>query len=288
MNMQDDQAEVLLLATQPYELLIRYQPVFEMITRKFARNGYYPFGDCSEMLQLVNEKICMHIWRISGRFDGRVLVRTYLSAICRNIIREHIRSSRHRVDLLRQNVAGESCFQLPVYAGIIFREEFKRLDKILFLMGPSRNKMLLTMKVVYRIPVSMGDFLAFDPEARDFVSESMIEILNRDAGLKDKDVYRLIMPLFSRGENQISHPDTIRKWFNYKTMDIIRLMNGSPPRASYAYDTLQILVEKYFASVSSGEYVPLYESLSDVLIKKLTVPDTLPLRDLFTYGEQKR
>ncbi len=256
--MQDDELDLLLLKTKPYDLLIRHQTLFSLITRKYARAGYFPFQDCNEMLQVVNEKFCLHIGRIASQYNGQVLVRTYLSAICRNIIKEYLRSMRRRSLLLRDHMVCEPDFQVPLYARLVILDEFNRLDKIMILMGHKKHKVMLMLKLLYRIKIGWSDLLSYREDARDYISEEVMDRLNCDPNLKDKDIYTLIFPLFATGEGKISHPDTLRKWFNYKTCELIRLLNGSPPRAAYCSDTLQILLEKYCLQVSEGNYIPLY------------------------------
>ena len=259
--MQDDQLDVLLLKNSPYDLLLKYQPLFEMISRKYALAGYFPLEDCMEMVQIVNERFCLHIGKITRQFSGQVLVKTYLSAICRNVIKEYIRSLRRRDELLRCHMVCEPEYQVPVYARLIMIDEFSRFDKILMLMGLKRYKLLLMMKLLYRIRVDRTDLEAYRKDAMDYISDEIINQFNTNPRLKDKDVYAMIFPLFATGEGKVSHPDTLRKWFNYKSSEIIRLLNGNPPRAAYCFDTLQILVERYFTEISAGHYASRFKDV---------------------------
>ncbi|HRZ42669.1 MAG TPA: hypothetical protein P5228_08200 [Bacteroidales bacterium] len=262
--MQDDQLDVLLLRDRPYDLLLKYQPLFELIARKYARAGYFPFEDCREMVQIINERFCLHIGKITRQFSGNVLVKTYLSAICRNVIKEYIRSLHRRDELMRCHMVCEPEYQVPVYARLVMLDEFSRFDKILILMGHKRHKLLLLMKLLYRIRLERTDLEAYRKDAMDYISEQILNQLNTDTRLKDKDVYSLIFPLFAIGEGKVSHPDTLRKWFNYKSAEVIRLLNGNPPRAAYCCDTLQILVERYFTEVYAGNYVPDFKGVDSI------------------------
>lgn len=258
--MQDDQLDVLLLRNSPYDLLLKYQPLFELIARKYARAGYFPFEDCQEMVQTINERFCLHIGKITRQFSGQVLVKTYLSAICQNVIKEYIRSLRRRDELMRCHMVCEPEYQVPLYARLVIMDEFSRFDKILILMGHKRHKLLLLMKLLYRIKVDRNDLEAYRSDAMDYISEEVLHQFNTDPKLKDKDMYAMIFPLFATGEGKVSHPDTLRKWFNYKSAEVIRLLNGNPPRAAYCIDTLQILVERYYTEVFAGNYVPVLKS----------------------------
>lgn len=256
--MHDEQAELALMYSNPFELLLRYQQVFELIVRRYACCGYYPFHHCDEMLQHVNERIFTKIDRIVEQFDKKVLVRTYLSAICRKIIMEQVRSDRRRDQLLTEFMVAE-VEPAPVVCPIdyVIVEEFRRLDRILLLFGDKRSKLWLLLKLQFRVQVDRSDFSAIDPMAADAVTDDMIRALNDNLYLKDREIYQLVYPFFVRFENRLSHPDSLRKWYNMKLDEVIALMNGIPARAAYTSDTLQILVEKYCDMYSSGEYKPL-------------------------------
>lgn len=259
MIMQDDVKDVMLMRDQPFMLLLKYQNVFKIITRRYARCGYYSFRECDEILQHINEKMFSRIENIIEHFDGRVLVRTYLSAICRNVIKEYIRTFRRRKQLFTEYAVMEPEIHFPNNIDLLFKEECLRLDKVLLLWGDKRHKMWLIMKLIFKIRVDIYDFIRVHKSASSLIDEEMIERFNRDMSLKDRDIYRIIYPLFQLVETKISHPDTLRKWFNKKMAEVIALMNGNPPRAAYSEETIQILVEKYWALVDCGKYSPLFD-----------------------------
>lgn len=257
--MQEDREDVLLLKKRPFELFLKYQPVFRMIVRKYACSGYFLFEECDEVLQHLNERLFSRADKIAHQFDHRSLVRTYLSAICRNIIAEQIRSSRRRMEMFCGKMAMEAVGQMPYHANFVFKDEFKRLDNVMLMFGDKRHKLWLMMKLVFRIQVTMEDFRAVIPGIEKMVSQQWIDDINGDVYLRDKQIYKLLFPLLKTVEKRLSHPDTLRKWFNLKTADLIALMNGYPVRAAYAEDTLQILVEKYCDMAETGEYMPVHQ-----------------------------
>ncbi len=258
--MQDDKEDVLLLRENPFELLLQYQPVFELIARRYACNGFYHFTQTDEVVQHVNEKVFTKIDQIREQFDGRVLVRTYLSAVCRKIVLEYIRKKGRREAFL----AGYQVeLEEPpaVYSlEYVIEEEFRRFDKVMLMFGSKRNKLWLLMKLLYRIGVDISDFERVDAGAAAMVTPEWISRFNEDSELKDREIYQLVFPFFLRFEVRLTHYDSLRKWFYLKVAHVINLMNGSPPRAAYAEDTLQILVEKYCDMVSLGGYIPLDEN----------------------------
>ncbi|MFO7723050.1 MAG: hypothetical protein R6V49_07500 [Bacteroidales bacterium] len=256
--MQEDQKDVMLMKSDPKKLLLKYQSVFELIIRRYSRFGYYPYQDCNEVLQHINLRLFSRVNTIMSRFDGRVLVRTYLTAICRNSIREYIRNLRKRNMLQGRYYAMEPSCCLPYQnTELLIKEEFERFDKVMFLLGGRREKLWLLMKLVFRIRVSEQELQKINPDAFSRISQVDLYTLNHNMKLKDKDIYVIIFPVFRDLGGSISHPDTLRKWFNQRIREVILLMNGSPPRSAYTIDTLQILVEKYCAMCESGMYVPL-------------------------------
>lgn len=259
--MQKDEADLKLFYTNPFELLLRYQQVFELIARRYACNGYYPFSHCEEIVQHVNEKVFTRIERIVNQFDGRVMVRTYLSAICRNIIMEYVRGLKRRQVLLTEYLM--NCDEQPLIpypVNYVIVEECRRLDRVMIMLGAKRYKLWLMMKLLYRIRVHYDDFAAVNVRAAKSITGEILVRLNENVDMRDRDIYEIVFHFFLKFESHLSHPDTLRKWFNLKTSEIIALMNGTPSRAAYCEDTLQLLVEKYFDLVGSGEYVPMKEN----------------------------
>lgn len=247
----------MLLRNHPFQLLLNYQNVFRIITRKYARSGYFSFEECDEIMQHINEKLFSRIEIIMEQYDGRVLVRTYLSAICRNIIKEYVRKVRRRKRLLIENVVMEQEYYFPGNMEMLFREECRRLDRVMILLGKNKAKMWLLMKLTFRIKIELNDFLSVSDFASEAIGEDIIYRLNTDLSLKDKDLYLLAFPLFQQTESRISNPDTLRKWFRQKLTEVIALMNGMPQRAYYTEETMQILVEKYCSMTETGAYSPL-------------------------------
>jgi DNA-directed RNA polymerase specialized sigma24 family protein len=238
-------------------LLLKYQQVFELIVRRYACCGYYHFGHCEEMLQHVNERVFTKIDRIVEQFDKKVLVRTYLSAICRKIIMEQVRSNRRRDKLLIEYmVAEEEPPPLVCPIDYVIVEEFRRLDRVLLLFGEKKSKLWLLLKLQFRVHVDLKDFQALNENAAETITDDLLRALNDNLYLKDREIYQLVFPFFLRFEQRLSHPDSLRKWYSLKLAEVITLMNGIPARAAYTEDTLQILIEKYCDLVASGDYSP--------------------------------
>jgi DNA-directed RNA polymerase specialized sigma24 family protein len=255
--MQDDAEDLRMFRESPFDLLLKYQPVFELIARRYACNGYYPFGHSDEIVQHVNERVFSRIEKIREQFDGRVLVRTYLSAICRKIILEYIRCSGRRDELLAEYMAEVSEPYVGYSLDYVIVEEFRRLDRVMLLFGSKRYKLWLLMKLLYRIRVEPSDFNAVNPNAAALISRDLLTRFNEDADLKDREIFQLVFPFFLRFEVRLTHYDSLRKWYRLKVSDVVSLMNGKPARAAYSQDTLQILVEKYCDTVATGGYVPI-------------------------------
>lgn len=255
--MQDNQDDLELLKDNPVKLLMKYQQIFTMITRRYARCGYFQVSDCDDILQHVNEQLLRKVNKIQCQYDGRVLVRTYLSVICRNAIREHLRMVRKR-NLI--NGRGNAVYEpqcVDWQNSVLFiLDEFQRFEKIMHMLGSKKHKILLIMKLIYRIKVDLNDFKLYHAATLPFVTPAHLDLFNKSTTLKDKDIYRLLLPIMQQAGALINHPDTIRRWFNHKTDEIIIIMNGNPVRSYYTSDTLQILIEKYYAMVEAGTYTP--------------------------------
>ena len=156
---------------------------------------------------------------------------------------------KHKRSLVRVDIKDEAIHsgQEDILTGIILENEFDRLKKILILYNKQQKKIEFILKVYFRCPVSRKDFL----ELSDKLSDEDFERFDNNIDIKklhtDKIIFEFITPILNKIDNKNNASDAVRKWVRLKIDEIIELINGTPARTNYTKETLQILMEKFFA-----------------------------------------
>ncbi len=245
--MDSNQQEIALLHEAPGELIVKYQPIVLVIVRMFIKSGYFRGEEPREVIQTVNEKLLERIERIRDNYNGISKLRTYFSAVIRNLCLERIRKGRvaevYRLMEEQDNSLSYSPDQLN---RLIIRQELERLDTVLKLMYAQRQKIVLIVKALLRIPAREEEVQVLMEASHDSQLEESAAKLISGNFRSDREAFQHLSKLFNYVEGKQNGEDSIRKWIYVKEGEIIQLLNGNPPRANHTHETLRILFERYF------------------------------------------
>ena len=248
--MSDEQEDLHLIRSDPAGLLEKYQEVIAIIAGRYAASGYYPFSECDEVVQHVNERLLNRINRIQENYNGSTRVTTYLSVIIRNIVTEHLRGMQRLV--VEEHKPSMECIGEQPTTGIenlAVEEEIKRFGIVLSLFGNQKRKLELCIKLYYRLPVSKDDFFSYAKRSKKMIDELFLNFLNSPEPYPDKNLFAHITPWFNAVEGKRNLPDALRKWVTARLNELINLMNGNPPFSAHTEETIGILAEKYFCQL---------------------------------------
>ncbi|MHC1706303.1 MAG: hypothetical protein AB9842_02145 [Bacteroidales bacterium] len=245
--MDVNQQEICLLHQNPGELIVKYQPIVLVVVQVFMKSGYFRGEGKEEIVQQINEKLLERIEKIRQQYNGFAQLRTYFSAVVRNLCLEIIRKGRIR-DVIRlvEEYDHNLSYSPDQLNRMIIDQELKRLDIILSMFYSLRPKLILCLKAIQRIPLNESDVLEYcrRPDFKGFEEEC--DFLQKAIGRNDKEIYRTLNQLFNKVEGKNTNLDATRKWISSKLEEVLTLLNGNPPRAYYNHETLKILLEKYF------------------------------------------
>jgi DNA-directed RNA polymerase specialized sigma24 family protein len=251
--MNSNKEEIQLLHASPNNLIIRYQPMIETIVSKYIRNGFFTYNQKNDLIQHVNENLISRTDIIRNQYNGSTLLRTYYSAIIRNLIIEEKRLENKTNSEFRKIENCDGVSYDSNFDKIYFLDEFDRLEKAISMFYRQRRKLILCLKIFFRLPFSFQDFVKYCIKMTKRSYNEIFKYLGPKNQVDDKHICEKIIPVFNKCENKNNSPDALRKWFKHKTDEITKLMNGDPPKASYNKESLQILVEKYFMEYIKGE-----------------------------------
>jgi len=245
MDKSRNNQEIELLRNDPKTLIVSYQPVIKIIIQRYIHTGFIKVHDKEDFIQHINEELLKRIEKIQKHYNGKAQVRTYISVIIRNICIELLNKKKKQDDVFTEAESVEEGTE-ETLSGIIIEQEFDRLQKILMLFSKQKARLELCLKVLYRIPVNKYDLEAYYPGLKDSEYTEVLYKINPEEKIRDKELYHILTPFLNKCENKNNSVDAVRKWTKIKIDELIFLMNGSPKRANYNEETLQILAEKYY------------------------------------------
>ncbi|MGB5874391.1 MAG: sigma-70 family RNA polymerase sigma factor [Bacteroidota bacterium] len=235
-----------LLRADPHGLVVRHQNTIHMIVRKYIGSGMFTREEFEDVVQAVNEALLGKLPRIQAQYNGSTLVRTYLSSIIRNIcLKIRQKSMREpRTDRLDGSLAADS---VNIQEKYVIEHDILMLRAILQQYDLQLPKLLLCLKLRFRIPLTRDDVVRYSPGCSE---EEYSEIMGAFSGdyqtMTDKKIYAVVTPFMNRTEGRVVSHDAVRKWIHARLQEIVELLNGSPPTSSYDEESLKLLVEDYF------------------------------------------
>ncbi len=246
---RDNQADLDLFYRDPHAFLLRYQETLQIIVKIYIHCGMFRAREIEDILQTLNEELLRRLPTIRARFNGSTLLRTYLSAVVRNLCLDLYRAGRRdpkpvpldeTIPLSNPDVARRYDIE---HARRVFRAVLKQFDYKLEL-----PKLLFCLKLRYRIPIERTDVLTWYPNCgRSDLTSILKTFTGNYETLTDKEISELITPLLNRADGKSNKPDAIRKWTKERIGNILDLLNGSPPTGSFEEETLEILVQDFFS-----------------------------------------
>jgi DNA-directed RNA polymerase specialized sigma24 family protein len=245
----ENQKDIELLQHDPQGLLLRYQATLQIIVRLYVRSGMFRARDTDDIIQTLNEQLLLRLPAIRAQYNGSSLLKTYLSAIVRNLcIDLYHEGSRQLEEVPLEEHTGAQNPQVTIRYDIehtrtVFRAVLKQFDYKLEL-----PRLLFLLKLRYRLPIEKEDLLKCFPNSSETDLNSLLKILGRDfEAMPDKEIFELITPVLNKADGRANTPEAIRKWTKGRVNSIIELLNGSPPTGSFDEETLKILVEDFFS-----------------------------------------
>jgi RNA polymerase sigma factor (sigma-70 family) len=245
--MTDNEKDIEMLLSDPRGLISKYQETIRIIVRKYIASGLFKPAEFEDVVQEVNVSLLAKMPAMQAQYNGISLLRTYLSVIVRNIcLKEHERLRRNsEVDL---ETIDEIVNHDRVEDRLALAREVRRFKTIVELYRKQRPKLLLCLKLRYRIPVTQEDLVGWFPQLHH---ADRSELLHRFGDnydeVGDHDIYKVLTPIINRLEEKANSPDALRKWTDSKIQEILRLLNGSREQAKHTSETLRTLVDDFFS-----------------------------------------
>jgi len=239
--------DYLLLQTDPKGLVLAYQGMVETIVRKYVRSGMFSNESRSDVVQTVNAELLERIHRVQVNYNGSTLLRTYMSAVIRNICLK-----LHKQGMYGNPVDPPVTEKLLVPVDMVDRYSIGQAKRAYWAIMQEYfrdlPKLTICLKLRYHIKIERKDILRWYPECRPVIVAQLIAHFGpHPVHLTEKDTFAFVTQIFNAAENKNNSPDTLRKWTASKILEILNLLNSSIPHAAFDEESFRILVEDYFS-----------------------------------------
>jgi hypothetical protein len=234
----------------PYKKMIETIIWFQLIEK-----GYYYYDEKDELAQRIYLDLLEREQKILGSFKNEAKFSTYLNTVVMNICRDlrkkkvtentrYADTTREGKDIIFNSISSTDYSQDQL---LVFEEYLKKLKIILSTYPKTRKKIFISLKALYRLIILISELTTADLIAgkHKIIQESLLVLNDFSTDLTDQEIYRLITQIFNLIDDTIKSNDAIRKWIEDRIKEIILLLNGNPPEASFDKETFKFLFEYY-------------------------------------------
>ncbi len=260
LHMEDhaNDVDIALLKDDPSALILRHQVTIRIIVKRFIESGMFQPSEFDDVVQHVNAKLLEKLPRIRAQYNGLSLFRTYISSIIRHECLD-LHASResdiHTERLLADPPNPESA---NPDNRLLIEHDVKVFRAIIRQFHDEMPKLLVCLKLVYRIPIEPKDILAWWPGCPEPDRSAFLNAISEGGkSLPARERFALLRPIANGADNSHSSADSVRHWTDDRIHVILRLLNGSPPTSSHTPETLGILLEDFFTPfLLHRQYIP--------------------------------
>jgi DNA-directed RNA polymerase specialized sigma24 family protein len=245
MPMTENEEDIQLLRTDFGRLIAKYQGIVRIIVDKYVASGLLRQSETEDIVQAVNDSMLQRMPQIRSQYIGSTLLRTYLSSIIRNVCLKEFHARRripHDIPLDEANIGRPD----RLLDRALIREEIARFRKILGVYHGELPKLLICLKLHFRLPITKQDLLDWYPRCGKRDLEFLLESFGGNyEGLLESEVFRLFTHVMNRAERKRNRAHAVQRWTNKRVNEVLELLNGDSPARAHNRETLKILFENF-------------------------------------------
>ena len=236
--------DISLLRADPDAFIVACQRIIDIVVRQFIGSGLFDKEDHDDIIQTINERLIHKLHVIDSQYNGLVLFATYLNVVIRNIcLQIHRQQKRKKNTIPLFEITTE--FGEPDNA-IFIEEEIQRFRIIIQLFHKKKFRILLCLKIYFRIPIDEKNILNCFPQISDKHHEHLFVLFGTPFETMNGDeIFKTLTNILNIYEGKKNEPDSIRHWILDQITRILILLNGNPPRRAHNLETLKILLEHH-------------------------------------------
>lgn len=237
-----------ILAKNPRALVMIYLKLISRFVQRFHQKREERSDLIQEILtRLLADKIFKIQKKYNADFNKLPSFTSYFMVCIRNIYIDVVREGKNTVQQKNMQPLPE-LETMPALAEntmdeLLLEDEFEKLKAIFQLQVTNRYKIKVCLKLKYRLPLSTSDihpcFAA--------VSSQEIAMLCQDFRFtKDLKMFKTVVSVFNAHDPKVVKADTLRRWVENKTNEIIAQLNRMHQATIYNHTNFSDLLGLYF------------------------------------------
>jgi DNA-directed RNA polymerase specialized sigma24 family protein len=246
-----------LLASHPHAVVM----IYRNLIAGYVQRRHYHHEEREDILQeMLSRILADKILRIQKKYDAHFSqmpsFTSYFMVCVRNIYMDIVREGKFAM-LQREGepreVPEKTDFMNAkgILGKAVLEEEFFRVRSIFRLQPAIYGKLVLCLKLKFRLPVAAEDATRCFPDC----SATDVELLSRDYRCwKDRDLFQAVVAIFNRHESRPIQADTLRKWIENKTATVIELLNQMHQAPVYDVGNIADLLNLFFEAQDDHEH----------------------------------
>lgn len=227
------------------ELLEIFEEWISFISQHYSRKNTIQPYDLIDLEQFVRTRLIEQLPKIKTNFKGGSKIRTYMSSIILNLCREFRRKHCGKSILTQTEITDWNHLHHhrsnSAVEDMAIEHEIQKLKRIITMFGAKSPKIKLTLKSIYRLPVSEKDLFSYCQNS-EIKSLNAYSKLNGKQENNKKEIIQLLTELFNLVENKENSTEATRKWVARLINEILDTLNSD--QSNHSKETLGYLLER--------------------------------------------
>ncbi|MCQ2250977.1 MAG: hypothetical protein MJZ66_07695 [Bacteroidales bacterium] len=218
--------------------------ITSILVKRFISAGSLTPDDYDDMVQTLRTRYLAKKSHIESLYKGDAQPQTYMTSVLRMMLLEELRNMQ-KTKIATEDIDSEGYHlekpdrSLSPEQQAIIDNEKQHLQRVMMTLGKDRAKILMCLKMQYRIPVSQLEWLDYLNGRQANGAEEYLKFGEQEL---NKDIFARLCNITNLVEGAQNKPDAIRIWLSTKIDQITKRMNATG-KSKYDSETLGILME---------------------------------------------
>ncbi len=218
--------------------------ITSILVKRFISSGSIPPDDYDDVTQNLRARYLAKKSHIESLYKGDAQPQTYMTSVLRMMLLEELRQMQ-RNRIVTEDIDAEGYHlekpdrALSPEQKAIIENEKNHLSRVMLTMGKDRAKILMGLKMQYRIRITGQDFADYLAGRPSNGAEQYLEFSEME---HNKDINQRLCNITNLVEGAQNKPDAIRIWLSTKLDQIIKRMNATG-KSKYDPESIGILME---------------------------------------------
>ncbi|MFK7907328.1 MAG: hypothetical protein AB8B69_19480 [Chitinophagales bacterium] len=217
-------ADMLLLQTQPTELAVKYQEMIEFVVKKKLqepndRKINFPMDIIANIQEHVLSKLASG--KISKQYKGKALFSTYLYRVANYALIDELRKRKSRIETIPiESLSSKSSLTAPKEFYNEALEEYLENFRILLgmMFERERKRFEFTLQVIYYLPMKAKVVQSLYPNCPGILLVEILSVFGgevKDRGLSLTEIYQSLSLFITQLEKKKKPilTESLRAWF---------------------------------------------------------------------------